>query len=154
MKVDSLADSFAITFYRMEADRVKYSVSRYLRARLLKIEQQADFIEEHDVVKDRLSIKERVFVEQLVSLNTQHFKATVHDGVTNDGLRRQFAKRADIIAHATPNLDEFVICLAMEDMNDVMVSADEIFPIGRGETCVLQYAKIRNHVEEGRCILI
>jgi len=154
MPVENLADSFAITFYRMETDRVKYSVSRYLRARLLKIEQQADYIEQNDVIKDRLSVKERVFVEQLAGLNSSHFKNAIHDGVTAAGVRNQFAKRADIIEHATPNLDDFVICLALDDIHDVMVSADALFEISRGDTCVLQYNKIRQHVEAGRCILL
>jgi hypothetical protein len=154
MPVESLADSFAITFYRMEADRVKYSISRYLRARLMKIEQQADYIDEHDEVKDKLSMKERVFVEQLASLNAQHFKTTIHDGVANDGLRRQFAKRSDIIANAAPDLNDFVFCLALEDMPTVMSSEDEMFPLERGETAVLRYEFIREYVEAGRCVLI
>ena len=105
MPVDNPAAAFGITFYRMEADRIKYSVGRYLRARLLKIEQQAEYIVENDPVKDRLSIQEKVFVDKLATMNAQHFKTCIHDGVSNPTLKKHVAKRADIISNAAPNLE-------------------------------------------------
>ena len=121
MSIDNPSIAFGATFYRMEVDRVKYSVGRYLRARLMKIEQQAEFIVENDVVKDKLSIQERVFVDKLTAMNAQHFRTCVHDAVTTPSLKKHMAKRADIIQNAMPDLMEFVICLAMDDINDIII---------------------------------
>lgn len=104
MQIDDQAASFGMTFYRMEVDRIKYLIARYLRVRLLKIEQQSEYIIENDIIKDKLSIQERIFIDKLTSLNSQHFRNCIYNSINNNALKKQMVKRNDIITHFTPSL--------------------------------------------------
>lgn len=93
----------------MEIERIKYAVARYLRARIFKIEQQAFYILNNDIVKDRLSLQERVFVDRIGELNQSHLKHTIGDNVSNARLKREMMKSEDLVKNAVPNLEVMLI---------------------------------------------
>lgn len=58
----------------MDIDRVRYSLARYLRARILKIEQTVDYIMSKMDILDRLSSQEKTFVTRLYNLNNSYME--------------------------------------------------------------------------------
>lgn len=65
---------FTAGLYQMDIDRVRYSLARYLRARILKIEHSADYIMSKMDVLDRLSSQEKTFVTKLFNLNNSYME--------------------------------------------------------------------------------
>ena len=65
---------FTAGLYQMDIDRVRYSLSRYLRARALKIEKSVDYIMSKMDVLDRLSSAEKTFVTKLFNLNNSYME--------------------------------------------------------------------------------
>lgn len=46
---------FAVNLYQMDIERVRYSLARYLRARLLKLDAQVEHVVGNHDLRDRLS---------------------------------------------------------------------------------------------------
>ena len=73
-RVRTPEEIFTAGLYQMDIDRVRYSLTRYLRARILKIEQSVDFIMSKTDVLDRLSSQEKTFVSKLYNLNNSYME--------------------------------------------------------------------------------
>lgn len=65
---------FTAALYQMDIDRVRYSLARYLRARILKIEKAVDYIMSKMDMLDRLSSHEKTFVTKLYNLNNSYME--------------------------------------------------------------------------------
>lgn len=65
---------FTKTLYEMEIERVRYALARYLRARILKIEDALEFIIANPDMLNRLSDAENRFATRLQRLNNNHFE--------------------------------------------------------------------------------
>ena len=78
-KVDAKneAEYYTTTIYQMDIERVRYSLSRYLRSRVLKIEKCLEYINSNLEVFDRLSDQEKVFASKLNTLNNSYFEDVV-----------------------------------------------------------------------------
>lgn len=57
------ADADTAVLYTMELDRVKWLLTRYLRARLRKLERQVLFVMQDPAMLERLSAQERAMAE-------------------------------------------------------------------------------------------
>ena len=68
---------FTTTLYQMDIERVRYSLSRYLRSRIIKIEKCLEFIVGNTDVYDRLSDEEKVFASKLNTLNNFYFEDVI-----------------------------------------------------------------------------
>jgi len=109
---------FTWTLYQMEAERVRYSLARYLRTRLLKIEDSLDFVLSNVDLLDRLSFAEKQFAASLNELNNNHFEDHL-TGKLPESMHEMVAKSDDRVRHARPAMNEFVFLMALEDLDNV-----------------------------------
>ena len=65
---------FTKTLYEMEIERGRYALARYLRARILKIEDSLEYIIAKPDMLNRLSDAENRFATRLHKLNNNHFE--------------------------------------------------------------------------------
>lgn len=103
-------DTFTISLYQMDIERVKYSLSRYLRSRLIKIESQVQYIQRYGHVKNRLSEQEKIFVDKLENMNTTMAKSfydrlSVLDADNSKQIQKLQRVNRDIEKNDTPNLN-------------------------------------------------
>jgi len=66
----------------MEIQRVKFSLLKYLRTRLLKIEDNINSIVASNDIKNRLSAEENAFVARILRLNSNFFEDCLHSRVS------------------------------------------------------------------------
>ena len=109
---------FTWTLYQMEAERVRYSLARYLRVRLLKIEDTLDFVLSNVDLLDRLSFAEKQFAASLNELNNNHFEDHL-TGKLPESMHEMVAKSDDRVRHSRPAMNEFVFIMALEDLDTV-----------------------------------
>lgn len=64
---DDPEKAFIAVLYQMEIERVKYTLTRYLRTRLRKIEKSVLFIAQSDDMKRRLSPQELDFLKKYIN---------------------------------------------------------------------------------------
>jgi hypothetical protein len=97
---------FTATLYQMDIERVRYSLSRYLRARVIKIEKSLEFIVGNFEVYDRLSDEEKVFASKLNTLNNFYFEDVVSTRLSQKA-REYYELADDRTKHAEPS---FQVC--------------------------------------------
>lgn len=143
---------FTTTVYQMDIERVRYSLSRYLRSRVLKIEKCLEFINSHMDVFDRLSDEEKVFASKLNTLNNSYFEDVVATRLVAEA-REYYESSDDRVKNAEPSFQDFVFCKSLVDIKNLQI-ADQNQDIGEGTIIIVQYAAVRNHVLEGEVILL
>ena len=178
-------DYFTVTLYQMDIERVRYSLSRYLRTRcvpdlvsavlaslqrtvgpqreppllpptrLLKIENAVEFLEMSTEAHDRLSFHEKKYHAKLKELNDAHFDELAFGKLSERVKGTVLETDRDRLAHAHPNLQEFVFCKVTEDIRNVEVSPDlEPMNLDRGDVHVMQYAAVQQYVLDGSIQLL
>ena len=58
----------------MDIERTRYSIARYLRTRIIKIENSLEFITSSLEYLDRLSVAERDYANKLKRINDDHYE--------------------------------------------------------------------------------
>lgn len=89
----------------MDIDRIRFSLIKYLKIRLLKIENQIDYLSSNYEMFDRLSIAEKQFATKLNNLNNGYFEDNVINRFNYDSHKQYLRKNEDRLKHATPSLD-------------------------------------------------
>lgn len=112
-KIDQGLESeyFTITIYQMDLDRVRYSLNKYMRVRLQKIEDQLDVIVSTPEFFDRLSSAERVFVTKLNTLHNDIFDETILKRLTDPNAQQIVQSGDDRYKHALPNVEVSSYCI-------------------------------------------
>lgn len=113
-------------------------------------------------MRDRLSHTEKIFHGRLLNLNNTHFDDAVFGKLPEKVRENVTDTDSDRLAHAHPNLTEFVFCKVMEDVDGVDLSSGgemaelALAPINlsRGEIHVLPYAAIQQYVLDERLQLL
>jgi hypothetical protein len=111
-------------------------------------------------MKDRLSFTEKVFHSKLQNLNNAHFEDSVFGKLPEKVKETVCDTDNDRLAHAHPNLQEYVFCKVMEDVSGVELTAEsadvqvEPLNLSRGEIHVLPYATVREYVLDERLQLL
>eukprot|EP01038_Epipyxis_sp_PR26KG_P009483 gene9483-12774_t len=146
-------EAFTSTLYQMDIERVRYTLTRYLRTRLLKIEKNVDFIMRDIDSLDRLSPQEKVFAEKLYNLNNQYFEEVVANKLTEEA-KTHYLTNDDRLRNAEPKLTGFVFTHAKEDIRNIRLSSDHFYNLNQGDITILQYGVVRNHVLEGNIELL
>lgn len=142
---------FTSTLYLMEYERIKYSLTRYLRARILKIEDSLDYILANPDMRDRLSYAEKQFATSLNSLNNAHFEDHINSRLPETS---QYHKAADDrVKHARPQMSEFVFVLAIVDV-DLVINDTNGDTLPMGEVWVARYSRVHREVLNGNVILL
>lgn len=92
---------FRSTLYLMDIERVRFSLSRYLRTRLKKIETQVAHIIGNAEALDRLWARERDFAFELHALNERYVGESLLERLS---VRQTAEVESDIGRHAMPQL--------------------------------------------------
>jgi hypothetical protein len=133
------------TLMLMDLERVRYSLTRYLRCRLKKIENSLEFIARDVDTRDRLSEQEEMFFVKLYELKNNHFKAVVFDKLTSieSGYIPDYR-----LEHATPNEKEFVFARVLKNIYRFEVGDGVYEDFEVGMIIICQYSKIKEYVEK------
>ena len=95
---------FTASLYQMDIERVRFSLAKYLRTRIFKIENNLDYIISRDELMDRLSIEERTFAAKLQQLNSNYYDECLTSRL-NSGLKNSIIELGDLLKHSTPQLN-------------------------------------------------
>jgi len=145
---------FSITLYQMDIERVRYSLARYLRTRLLKIERSLDSIlsDTTFVLRDRLSSKEKKFAETLSSMNKAYFDDQLKNRLIDDA--QKFYTTDAQVLHSTPNLDKYVYFRATS-LVQLTDGDGRIREIRAGEVACAAYGgSVKDFVLQGKVVLL
>jgi hypothetical protein len=88
----------------MDIERIRYSLSRYLRTRLLKIEKSIHFILSDLEYLERLSKPEQLFATTLSNTLNAFYDTTIYsrfDGAVKDAV----SQNEDFYKHSQPNFE-------------------------------------------------
>ena len=118
----------------MDIERIRYSIARYLRARLLKIEKDLDYIASSINAMDRLSADEKDFVSKLNAINNSSVEESVLKRLNPETSREVFETQSmsNRLKNAQPDLQDFVFCEALKDINGIKVGPDSIQDLREG----------------------
>lgn len=105
---------FAASLYQMDIDRVRFSIVKYFRTRILKIEANLEAILFDVTMMDRLSPEEQLFASKLDQRNKFYLEDVIHPRVSDD-IKELFNSSDNILKHARPDLQvcciTFLSCL-------------------------------------------
>ena len=111
-------------------------------------------------MRDRLSHSEKIFHGRLLNLNNTHFDDAAFGKLPEKVRENVTDTDSDRLAHAHPNMTEFVFCKVMEDVDgvDLMpgMEMSELAPLNlsRGDIHVLPYAAIQQYLLDDRVQLL
>ena len=126
--------------YEMDMERVKFSLARYLRARLAKIEKHMFFIAQDERQLARLSEQERRYLTKLVQLHNNYFDETIFRHPLDEQCQVLLKKDELLQKHCTPSLDTYVVCLPDKDFSSSNITFNE------GEVQLVSYKTIKDQV--------
>ncbi|CAN0105607.1 unnamed protein product, partial [Ascophyllum nodosum] len=154
-------EAFSASLYQMELDRLRYSLSKYLRTRLRKVERDAlHVLASGEEMEGRLSDREREHAKAYVDMLEDHFTRTcLAQMPANFRSLTNTSKDENMVQG--PDLDTFVVCRANEDVGLVQIGEassqgreDSAMNLRRGDMFIVRYRPIRDLVLEGRVDLI
>jgi hypothetical protein len=145
---------FIISLYQMDIERVRYSLTRYLRCRLLKIERSLEHIVSDINAIELLSQEEKAFATRLNSLNNGYFEDTVSARLLHSESKEYYGVQENRLKHALPDTRGFVFCRAVADLQDLAVSADQTSTLWAGDIGILHYSVIKEQVRSGQAELL
>mmetsp|Transcript_16643 Transcript_16643/g.28168 ORF Transcript_16643/g.28168 Transcript_16643/m.28168 type:complete len:226 (-) Transcript_16643:529-1206(-) len=146
---------FIISLYQMDIERVRYSLARYLRTRLLKIERNLEYILSNIDIMDRLSTEEKTFASKLNNQNNGYFEDNVTNRLVQEKARTIYDTAENRLRNAQPVAKQFVFCRAHTmDLTDLMVSSDQVSSLAQGDIGILHYNVIKDFVADGQAELL
>lgn len=143
--------------YTMDMERVKYSLARYLRARILKIEKMSYFIHNSEEHQDRLSDNEKEFLYKISQINNDYMEDQIDKKVKGDkGIGKRYLKgiQDDLITNAEPDLDTFVFALPGAEDIDIISMHDKDETLAAAAAVVIDYNAIKEKVHSGEINLL
>eukprot|EP00752_Nemacystus_decipiens_P009707 g8669.t1 len=152
--------AFSASLYQMELDRLRYSLSKYLRTRLRKVERDALHVlaTADGEMQGRLSDREREHAKGYVDMLEDHFtRICLSQMPSNFRSLTNTSQEENMVQE--PNLDTFVVCRATDDIGMVQIGEaagrdDSSMNLLQGDMFIVRYRPIRNLVLEGRVELI
>jgi len=150
---------FTSTLYHMEMERVRYSLVRYLRTRLLKIQESLEYILNSPVMLERLSFAERsIFATKLNALNNRHWEDNFLGRLREmpGDVTSTLVTSNDRIRHAEPLMNEFVFIMALEDLEEIIMDDNSSTDgwLRRGEVWAARYSRVHREVVNGNIVLL
>lgn len=137
--------SFYVYFCQIEIERVQYALARYLRTRMLKIENQLGKIvtDTNDTtLYDKLSEEEQIFASNLDGLNKRHRQTNVADKID---LHKANQDRMDGSVKNFRCNSEFVFCKAEKEVQNIESLND--ITMKPGDVCILRYSSIAENLK-------
>jgi hypothetical protein len=92
-----------VSLYQMDIERVRYSIARYLRTRILKIERNLEYILSNIDVMDRLSMNEKVFATKLNNINNTYFEENVSNRFQHQDAKEYYDVSDNRLRNAQPS---------------------------------------------------
>eukprot|EP01032_Pedospumella_encystans_P023406 gene23406-26497_t len=133
----------------MDIERVRYSLARYFRTRLLKIERSLEYILSNIDIMDRLSMQEKEFATKLNNLNNSYFEDNVSNRFQHNDARDYYDTSENRLLNAKPAEKHFVFCRASVDISDLQLSSDQHMNMSKGDINIVQYSIIKDYVASG-----
>jgi hypothetical protein len=96
-------EHFVVSLYQMDIERVRYSLARYLRTRILKIERNLEYILSNIDVMDRLSMSEKVFATKLNNINNTYFEENVSNRFQHQDAKEYYDVSDNRLRNAQPS---------------------------------------------------
>eukprot|EP00981_Chlorochromonas_danica_P012321 scaffold4837_cov163-Ochromonas_danica.AAC.2 len=96
-------EAFTIVLYQSDIERVRFSLMKYLRTRIVKIENQLEHILGDLQLLERLSSTERIFATKLNNLTNQFMEDTIISRLPQN-CADYFLENNDRYKHAVPKL--------------------------------------------------
>ncbi|XP_063680581.1 DNA replication complex GINS protein SLD5-like [Bolinopsis microptera] len=149
------ASSFAVGIHQLEIQRIKYMVTDYVRCRLKKIEQHAEYALEEELVKDdqsvpHLSPSEFVFAREFHRNTQNHFSE-----IALKHMPSAFQKLGKQKSMTVPNLNTFIFFKVKEDVNDVQIDPRETpVDLSKDEIHISKYLPIAPLLEQSKLKLV
>lgn len=103
-------EHFTVTIYQMEIERIRYSLARYMRTRLIKIQRNLEHILNDSEILIRLSEDEQSFAFRLNQLNNSFFAENVSSRFENPELRKLYENNEDRKLNAAPKMNVSIHC--------------------------------------------
>ncbi|CAM9530670.1 unnamed protein product [Ectocarpus fasciculatus] len=154
-------EAFSASLYQMELDRLRYSLSKYLRTRLRKVERDALHVlaSADGEMEGRLSDREREHAKGYVDMLEDHFTRTCLSQQMPSNFRSLTNTSQEENMVQEPNLDTFVVCRARDDVGLVQIGEaagreESSMDLRQGDMFIVRYRPIRTLVLEGRVDLI
>jgi hypothetical protein len=106
-------EHFVVSLYQMDIERVRYSLARYLRTRILKIERNLEYILSNIDVMDRLSMNEKVFATKLNNINNTYFEENVSNRFQHQDAKEYYDVSDNRLRNAQPSekVSTTVLCV-------------------------------------------
>lgn len=83
-KVNTPDEVFTSSLYQMDIERVRYSLVKYLRIRIVKIEKSFLSILSNIEMMERLSKEEKVFLTRLSNLQNTFYEETIYNRLSEN----------------------------------------------------------------------
>lgn len=137
--------------YSMDMERIKYSLARYLRARILKIENMVHYIESSEEHVNRLSEHEKEFLYSLQRINNNYRSDQIERRVTSGNTSEKRVKTYltfmgdALINNEEPDLNTFVFAMPETDV-DVVTTDNRSTQLSNSSVVVIDYASIKEKV--------
>lgn len=141
-KKDDVDVAFKLVLYQQEIERAKYVLRSYLRTRIAKIEEQAFFIVESDVMKERLSPLEVDYLEAYSAILESHLTESCLSSLPNP-LKKLREQNEQVKMIPEPELDKGVFVKILEELGNVETVPGESIYLAKGDIQLLRYRYIQ-----------
>jgi len=145
---------FRIVLIQTEAERVKYLVRSYLRARLYKIEKYAAYILASPEQRTRLSVTELAHAEGYKALLESHFHASALNGLPENLRSLNEEDEHGLSMVSRPNVKQGVFVRARRHCAPVSLPDGGTLEMERGGIHLVQYATIEGLLRLGDVELV
>ena len=152
---DKASRTAILDIYAMETERVKYSLARYLRTRILKIENSVHYLISSIEHQDRLSSEEREFLYRISKMNNNYLDDQISRHVTSakpDYKKYLKPMKDDLVLNAEPDHGTYVFAMSEND-TDVRVGDNRV-PMSAAEVNVVDFKSVRQAVLRGEVYLM
>lgn len=152
-------EHFRLNLVQLDADRAKWLVRSFLRARLVKLETYAPYLASQPSEQMRLSDLELGYVKRYEQLMSEHMQSAVLQYLPEpmrgmDDPPPGGASGAPGGMVTAPRLDAPVFIYCRDDGGFLTLSADEKVALLRGSIHVVPYRAVRTLLHQGRVELL
>ena len=150
---DKASRAAILDMYTMEMERIKYSLARYLRTRILKIENSVHYLITSDH-QDRLSDQEKDFLEKVNTINNNYFEDQITRNVASRPEYKKYLKpmKDDLVLNAEPDQDSYVFAMTHDDI-DVRVGNQAVTMNAHG-VYIMNFNSVREEVLDKKVFLM
>ena len=143
---DKASRTAILDIYTMEMERVKYSLARYLRTRILKIENSVHYLSSNFEHRDRLSSEEGDFLDRVSKMNNNYFEDQITRHVTAKPEHKKYLKpmNGDLVDNSEPDQGTYVFA----------ISEDGFGTMSAAEVKVVDFKSVREGVLGSRVFLM